>query len=132
MMTGGTGVAITGRMDGGGWGPDADDWKGSVVIEWPTSATKQDGRGRLLPSLLTTVYDEETGKLIPAARLTVHANCTGLITADVAVYLDEHGEIIYALNEIGKFSAVPARSRSSSQRCGPGVSSPPDASRLLI
>ena len=100
--------AITGRMDGGGWGLDADDYKGSVVIEWPTSATKQDGRGRLLPSLLTTVYDEETGKLIPAARLTVHANCTGLITADVAVYLDEHGEIIYDPNEIGKSSAVPA------------------------
>jgi hypothetical protein len=100
--------SITGRMPDGDWGPEGDDYKGSVVIEWPLAATKQDRHGRVLASCLSAVYDEETGRLLPTARLTVHADCTGLITADVAVYLDGHGEIIYDLNEIGKSAAVPA------------------------
>jgi hypothetical protein len=100
--------AITGCMSSNDWGPDADDWKGVVVIEWPMAAAKQDRCGGVLASCLTTVYDAETRRLLPTSRFTVHADCTGLITADVAVYLDEHGEIIYDLNEIGKSAAVPA------------------------
>jgi hypothetical protein len=102
--------AITGKMDGGGYGIDSPDHKGSVIIEWPLAAQKQEGRGRLLPSVFLRVYDEDTGRLIPAASVTVRAALGGtpLITADVAVYLDGRGEIIYDEHEIAKSDGVPA------------------------
>jgi hypothetical protein len=52
-------------------------------------------RGRIiLPSCLGRVLDEQDGQLIPCASLTVHSRGTGLITADVAVFLDKTGAII--------------------------------------
>lgn len=100
--------AITGCMDGGGYGIESVDYKGSIVIEWSAAASKRDGIGRLLPGCLTTVYDEETGKLLPVASITIHAAYRGLITADVAVYLGEHGEILYDVADVAKADAPPA------------------------
>jgi hypothetical protein len=42
------------------------------------------------------------------AGLTIHVPRTGLVTADAAVYLDDHGEIIYDVDEIRDTGAVPA------------------------
>ena len=103
---------MTGCMDVGGYGPDGPegaDHKGSVVIEWPGSAPGfRDGRNQVIPGCFATVHDKETGRLIPAASVTVRAAWQGLITADVAVYLDGHGEIIYDPNQVAKSDAVPA------------------------
>lgn len=99
---------MTGCMDGGGYGPEGPEHKGSVIIEWPSSGSKQEGINRIMPGCFATVHDDETGRLILAASVSVHAACKGFITADVAVYLDEHGEIIYDLNKVVLADAVPA------------------------
>ena len=100
--------AMTGRMDGGGWGDESPGDKGAVIIEWSSGTPKQKTPRQILPGMFTRVLDWETERLIPAASVTVHAAWKGLITADVAVYLDEHGEIIYDPNEVAKADAVPA------------------------
>ncbi len=87
----------------------AADYKGSVVIEWAPSGHKQgESVQTVMPGCFTTVHDTGTGRLIPAASATVHVAANGLITADVAVYLDEHGEIIYDLDQAAKTDGVPA------------------------
>lgn len=97
--------AITGAMDGGGWGTESPDYKGSVFIEW---SGKTGPANQILPGVLQAVRDVETGKVIPTASITVHVPCPGLVTADVAVYLDGHGEILYDLAEVAKSDSVPA------------------------
>lgn len=75
--------------------PAADgtpDYKGRVIIEWPYSSGSP--ANQVLPAILTSVRDAETGELIPAAKLTVHATVPGLITADIAVFLGKDGEIL--------------------------------------
>jgi hypothetical protein len=89
--------------------PEAPEFKGSVVIQWPTAARKTEGTGRLLAGCLTSVYDEETGQLIPAASVTVRVAASGFVTADVAVFLDGNGEIIHDAGQIWRESdGVPA------------------------
>jgi hypothetical protein len=100
--------AMTGIMDGGGYGVESADHKGVVVIEWPSSVPRRDECVRVIPGCFVTVHDDRTGRLIPAASATVHVAPKGLITADVAVYLDDHGEIIYDLDEVAKSDATPA------------------------
>lgn len=74
--------------------PDgAPEFKGTIVIEWPV-ASPQPGATTVLPAPFTTVRDAEDGKVIPCAGFTLHAPASGLITADVAVFLDKSGEII--------------------------------------
>ena len=99
---------MTGLMDGGGWGDESPDHKGAVIIEWSSGTPKQKTPQQVLPGVFTRVLDWETERLIPAASVTVHAAVDGLITADVAVYPDEHGEIIYDLDEVAKSDGVPA------------------------
>ena len=72
---------------------DAPDYKGRVIIEWPYSPPGSPPN-QVLPSTLTSVRDAETGELIPAAKITVHAEVPGLITADIAVFLGKEGEIL--------------------------------------
>ena len=100
--------AMTGCMDGGGWGNGSPDHKGAVIIEWSSRTPKQKAPRQVLPGTFTRVLDWETERLIPAANVTVRAAWQGLITADVAVYLDEHGEIIYDLDAVAKSDGVPA------------------------
>jgi len=100
--------AMTGIMDGGGYGTESPDHKGSIIIEWSSATPKQKTPRQILPGTFTRVLDWETERLIPAASVTVHAAYTSLITADVAVYLDECGEILYDLAEVAKSDAVPA------------------------
>jgi hypothetical protein len=100
--------AMTGLMDGGGYGQESPDHKGSVIIEWSSSTPKQKTPRQVLPGTFTKVLDWETERLIPAASITVHATYKGLITADVAVYLDECGEILHDPAEIAKADTVPA------------------------
>ena len=89
--------------------PEAPDFKGSVVIQWPSAASKAEGVGRLLAGCLTSVYDEETGQIIPAASVTVRVCAVGFVTADVAVFLDKSGEIIRDSSQIWRESdGVPA------------------------
>jgi hypothetical protein len=92
-------------MDIAGWGKESPEYKGSVIIEW---SGRPGPANQILPGVLQAVRDVKTGDLIPAASMTVHVPCPGLITADVAVYLDEHGEIIYDLARIAESDAVPA------------------------
>ena len=99
---------MTGIMDGGGYGMESPDHKGAVIIEWSSGTPKQKTPQQVLPGTFTRVLDWETERLIPAASVTVHAAWMGLVTADVAVYLDESGEILYDLNEVAKSDAVPA------------------------
>ena len=99
---------MTGSMDGGGWGDESPDHKGAVIIEWSSGTPKQKTPQQVLPGMFTRVLDWETERLIPAASATVHAAANSLITADVAVYLDESGEIIYDPAEVAKSGAVPA------------------------
>lgn len=73
---------------------DAPEFKGSVVIEWPTTPHPAPAN-LVLPGALASVYDAETGDLIPVAKLTVHAEVGCLITADLAVFLDRQGELIH-------------------------------------
>lgn len=74
---------------------NAADYKGSVIIEWPYSPAGCPPN-QVLPSALTSVRDAETGALIPAAKITVHADASNrLITADIAVFLDRNGEILH-------------------------------------
>ena len=96
------GWAITGAMFFDG--VESVDYKGSVVIEWPCGGQPNS----VLPSVLSRVLDAETGQLIPAAGYTVHARVPGLITVDVAVFLDDHGKIIYDMTEVVKTTATPA------------------------
>ena len=100
--------AMTGLMDGGGYGQESPDHKGAVIIEWSSGTPKQKTPQQVLPGTFTRVLDWETERLIPAVSVTVHASSRGLITADVAVYLDGHGEIIYDLDEVAKTGGVPA------------------------
>lgn len=87
---------------------DASDYKGRVVIEWPYSPAECPAN-QVLPSVLTSVRDVETGELIPAAKITVHADVPGLITADIAVFLDKSGEIIHDPSVIWRDSdGIPA------------------------
>lgn len=73
---------------------DASDYKGRVIIEWPYSPAGCPPN-QVLPSALTAVRDAETGELIPAAKIAVHADAANrLITADIAVFLDRQGEIL--------------------------------------
>jgi len=89
--------------------PEAPEFKGSVVIQWPAVARKAEGAARLLPGCLTSVYDEETGQLIPAASVTVRVGASGFITADIAVFLDKNGEIIRDTGHIWRESdGIPA------------------------
>jgi hypothetical protein len=97
--------AITGMMHDGSQA-DAADYKGSVIIEW--SSGKDIAANQVMPGVLQAVRDTVTGNLIPAASITIHIPCPGLVTADVAVYLDGHGEILYDLAEVAKSGAVPA------------------------
>jgi len=83
---------------------DAREHKGTVIIEWPPGGT-----GHVLPSCLSAVYDEKTGDLIPAARITVHADGGSAITADIAVFLDQNGEILHDPSVIWRDSdGIPA------------------------
>ena len=95
---------MTGIMSDG-YGAESADYRGSVIIEWPKSAA---GRNRVIPGCFTTVHDDETGRLIPTASATIHVAANGLITADVAVFPDEHGEIIYDPDQVAKTGGVPA------------------------
>jgi hypothetical protein len=101
------GKAITGALCGGAAEKESPEFKGAIGIHWGGSEWKQ-GTNEVLPGCLTTVLDNDTGKLLPVAGLTIHVPCRGLITADVAVYLDGHGEIIYDLDKIREAEAVPA------------------------
>ena len=88
---------------------EAADYKGSVVIEWARSGHKQgESVQTVMPGCFTTVHDAGTGRLIPAASATIHVAANGLITADVAVFPDEHGEIIYDPDQVAKTGGVPA------------------------
>jgi len=69
------------------------EFKGAVIIEWPQSARRGRWSGAL-HGCLTAVYDAADEQLIPAARVTVHAEAGGLVTADVAVFLGKDGEIL--------------------------------------
>jgi hypothetical protein len=80
--------------------PEGPEFKGSVIIQWPAAARKTEGAGRLLPGCLTSVYDEETGQIIPAASVTVRVGATGFVTADIAVFLDKNGEIVRNAGQI--------------------------------
>ena len=98
--------AMTGCMIG--WVTDGADHKGSVIIEWSSGTPKQKKPQQVLPGVLTRVLDWETEQLIPAASVTVRAAAGGLITADVAVYLDGHGEIIHDPAEISVSDGIAA------------------------
>jgi hypothetical protein len=98
--------AITGAMTDDSL-VDSADYKGRISIEWGGGQWTP-GTNQVLPGCLTIIRDSDTGKVLPAAHVTVHIPSIGLITADVAVYLDDHGEIIYDLAEIAKSDAVPA------------------------
>ena len=98
--------AITGAMTD--WSvKDSLDYKGRIAIEWGGGQWAP-GSNEILPGCLTIVRDNDTGKVLPVAGVTVHVPSTGLITADVAVYLDDHGAIIYDLAKIADSDAVPA------------------------
>jgi hypothetical protein len=99
---------MVGHFPGAGEIPeDGPEFKGTVVIEWPRAATKG-ARGRLLPGALMAVYDEDTGALIPCASVTVRGAWNGFLTADVAVYLGERGEILHDPQDIGRTDGIPA------------------------
>ena len=83
------------------------DYKGSVVIEWNAGNKGTGAKNTVIPAVFTRVLDMD-GELIPALSVTVHAKCGALITADVAVFLDDHGEILYDLRKIADTNAVPA------------------------
>ena len=86
---------------------DAADYKGRVIIEWPYSSTGGPAN-QVLPGVLTSVRDAETGELIPAASITVHADSfRRLITADIAVFLDRNGEILHDPHRISRESDGP-------------------------
>lgn len=94
---------------------DAPDYKGSITIEWPPVAARQLANGpkvppqRLIPGSLIVVRDERDGAMIPCAGVTIHAQASGFITADVAVFLDGQGEIIRDPNVIWRDSdGIPA------------------------
>jgi hypothetical protein len=99
------GKVITGAMLTD-WGRDNLNYRGTVLIALTGGWTKEE-RPLVFPGCLTTFYDEE-GRVLPVANADIHIPASGLITADLAVYLDEKGEIIYDLNEIMKSEAVPA------------------------
>jgi hypothetical protein len=105
---------MTGEMHDGGDERQGPDSRGSVIIEWPGSGPTEKGPWRtVLPSVFIRVLDEEE-RLIPAADVTVSAGLTvnpRLITADVAVYLDDHGEIIYDPAEARLADEAPATFR---------------------
>jgi hypothetical protein len=88
---------------------DAADYKGRVIIEWPYSSAGGPAN-QVLPSVLTSVRDAETGELIPAAKIAVHADASNrLITADIAVFLDRRGEILHDPYKLSRESdGIPA------------------------
>lgn len=86
-------LVMAGAMMGYPAADGTPDHKGSVIIEWPYS-TPGAPANQVLPSVLTSVRDAETGELIPAAKITVHAQAGSLITADIAVFLGKDGEIL--------------------------------------
>ena len=89
--------------------PDsAPEFKGSIVIEWPVGSARP-GITTLLPGPLTTVRDVRDGGVIPCGGMTLHVLASGVITADVAVFLDQQGEIIRDPDAIWRESdGVPA------------------------
>lgn len=97
------GKAITGIMSDGG-GRESFSYKGRVIIEWPVGGQKNS----ILPGVLTRVLDTDTGELIPATSITLHVNCGSIITADIGVFLDEHGEILRDMRKIAETDQVPA------------------------
>ena len=97
------GKPVTGAMTDYN-GKDSLDYKGRVIIEWPCGGAKNS----VLPTVLSRVLDTETEELIPCAGFTVRAHVPGLIFADVAVYLDEHGEICRDPYQIARSDGVPA------------------------
>lgn len=89
-------------------GDSTPESKGRVIIEWPLSPATCPAN-HVLPSVLTSVRDAETGALIPAAKITVHAGTDTFVTADIAVFLDRHGEIIHDPYQISRESdGIPA------------------------
>jgi hypothetical protein len=103
------GKAIIGSMSSIDCALETTEYRGSVIICWSGGNTPERKKPQqVLPGVLTQVLDYETEKLIPVAHAIVHVPCGGIITADLAVYLDNHGEIIYDLDEVGKSGTVPA------------------------
>lgn len=101
------GKVITGAMNSD-WGRENLDYKGAVLIDWGVGGGWEEEKSRrVFPGRLAAFYDEE-GRILPVASADVHVPSSGLITADLAVYLDDNGEILYDLNEIMKSEAVPA------------------------
>ena len=86
-------LVMAGAMMGYPAADGTPEYKGSVIIEWPYSPAGSP-LNQVLPSILTSVRDAETGELIPAAKITVHATVPGLITADIAVFLGKDGAIL--------------------------------------
>lgn len=84
---------------------DRADYKGSVILELSGGSPKGNS---IIPGCLNAVRETATNRLIPAESVTVHIPSFGLVTADVAVYLDGHGEIIYDLADVAKCDGVPA------------------------
>jgi hypothetical protein len=88
-------AVITGALRDYPLPENAPEFKGRIIIEWPATSLRDEDKGRrVLPCCLGRVLDEADGEVIPCAGFTVHSPATGLITADVAVYLDKGGEII--------------------------------------
>lgn len=100
------GKVITGTMSRI-WSRDSADYKGAVSIGFTGAWSETGGRQNVFPGCLTTVYDEE-GQVLPVASMDIHVPAGGLITADLAVYLDENGGILYDLKKITESEAVPA------------------------
>lgn len=86
-------------------GKETPEYKGRIVIKW-SGKFNEKIPNQVIPGVLTTIYMD--GKVLPFAHATVHVGWGALITADVAVYLDDHGEIIYDLHKIAELEAVPA------------------------
>ncbi len=97
--------AITGMMRDDSMRERAE-YRGSVAIEWNGGALGT--ANSVIPGCLCAVRDSVTNRLIPAASITVHVPPYGMVTADVGVFLDGDGEIIYDLVEVAKTDSVPA------------------------
>lgn len=111
-------------------GEEADEYKADVIIAWnivtPSEypfgeparfpeLNKVPAPGRLggptiMPSVLNSVFLRDGTKL-PFHHLAVNVGITTLVSADIAVYLDDDGKIIYDPKQAGECRNPPATFR---------------------
>lgn len=103
-MGAGKSLVITGMMADFPPPGDAPEFRGRISIRVPRGGLPDS----ILPGCLSEILDED-GKLLPSAGVAIHIPAAGLITADVAVYLDKQGNILRDPHAIWRDSdGVPA------------------------